>query len=112
MSHTERRIWNWKVEPGMEDAFDDLLGWLLSSQRDAPTESAATISRLGDQRDPAFPALPALRRPPVEHRTPFWTPALPRFEHGAIKTERIAEGGSPAQEIFPLGDERGRPVHS
>jgi len=41
MWHTKSRVWRWKVEPGMEDAFDDLLGWMLSSQRDTETETAA-----------------------------------------------------------------------
>ena len=36
-----RRLWRWRIEPGMEEAFRDLLGWFLSSQRDAPLESAA-----------------------------------------------------------------------
>jgi hypothetical protein len=34
------RIWRWQVEPGMEDALQDLLGWLLSGQRDAEIETA------------------------------------------------------------------------
>jgi hypothetical protein len=40
MRDTKTRTWRWKVEPGMEDAFDDLLGWLLSSQRDTEAETA------------------------------------------------------------------------
>ena len=43
MLNTERRIWQWKVEPGMEDAFDDLRGWLLSSQRETEVERAAVL---------------------------------------------------------------------
>jgi hypothetical protein len=35
------RSWRWNVEPGMEDAFRHLLGWLLSSQREAPAETAS-----------------------------------------------------------------------
>jgi hypothetical protein len=34
------RTWRWHVEPGMEDAFQDLLGWMLPSQRNAGTETA------------------------------------------------------------------------
>jgi len=34
------RAWHWQIEPGMEDAFQDLQGWLLSSQRDAEMETA------------------------------------------------------------------------
>jgi len=30
--------WQWRVEPGMERAFGSLLGWLLSSQREAKVE--------------------------------------------------------------------------
>lgn len=34
------RAWHWHVEPGMEEAFEDLQGWMLSSQRDAEMETA------------------------------------------------------------------------
>ena len=34
-----QRAWRWRVEPGMESAFTALLGWLLSSQRDAEIET-------------------------------------------------------------------------
>jgi hypothetical protein len=34
------RAWRWRIEPSMEDAFQDLQGWLLSSQRDAEMETA------------------------------------------------------------------------
>jgi len=34
------RAWRWRVEPGMEDAFQDLQGWMLSSQQDAEMETA------------------------------------------------------------------------
>jgi hypothetical protein len=43
MLNRERRIWQWKVEPGMEDAFDDLQGWLLSSQRETEVETARVL---------------------------------------------------------------------
>ena len=36
------RAWRWRVEPGMDGAFRSLLGWLLSSQRDAPVETPST----------------------------------------------------------------------
>jgi hypothetical protein len=39
------RVWRWTVEPGMEDAFDDLLGWLLSAHRSAEIEAAAMPPR-------------------------------------------------------------------
>jgi hypothetical protein len=35
-----KRRWQWRVEPGMEGTFGSLLGWLLSSQRDAKVEMA------------------------------------------------------------------------
>ena len=44
MWNSEGRGWQWKVEPGMEDAFDDLLGWLLSSQRDTEVETVKVLS--------------------------------------------------------------------
>jgi hypothetical protein len=34
------RAWRWQVEPGMESAFQDLLGWMLSSQQGAEVETA------------------------------------------------------------------------
>ena len=54
MLNTEKRVWQWKVEPGMEDAFDDLRGWLLSSQRDTEVETARVL--------PANPPSQHLRR--------------------------------------------------
>jgi hypothetical protein len=35
------RAWRWRVEPGMEDAFQDLLGWMLPGQRGAEVETAS-----------------------------------------------------------------------
>ena len=35
------RGWSWRVEPGMDGAFRNLVGWLLSSQRDPPVEPAS-----------------------------------------------------------------------
>jgi len=40
--NTNGRAWRWQVEPGMEDAFQDLLGWMLPSQRGAEVETAST----------------------------------------------------------------------
>ena len=40
--NTNGRAWRWQVEPGMEDAFQDLLGWMLPSQRGAEVETAPT----------------------------------------------------------------------
>jgi hypothetical protein len=34
------RAWRWRVEPGMENAFQDLLGWMLPGQRGAEIETA------------------------------------------------------------------------
>ncbi len=34
--------WQWHVEPGMEGVFGSLLGWLLSSQREAEVEMAGS----------------------------------------------------------------------
>ena len=36
------RAWRWRVEPGMEEAFQDLLGWMLPSQRGAEVETASS----------------------------------------------------------------------
>jgi hypothetical protein len=35
------RSWRWRIEPGMEEAFEHLRGWFLSSQREAAVEAAA-----------------------------------------------------------------------
>ncbi len=40
------RTWRWRIEPGMEEAFRDLLGWLLSSQQGAPAEMAPPIAQV------------------------------------------------------------------
>lgn len=37
------RAWRWNIEPGMEGAFRSLLGWLLSSQREAPVETSSPV---------------------------------------------------------------------
>jgi hypothetical protein len=39
------RVWRWRVEPGMEEAFEDLQSWLLPSQREATVETAALAER-------------------------------------------------------------------
>jgi hypothetical protein len=39
------RTWRWRVEPGMEEAFEDLQSWLLPSQREAAVETAALAER-------------------------------------------------------------------
>lgn len=33
------RVWRWRIEPDMEEAFQELLGWLLSGQRNAEMET-------------------------------------------------------------------------
>ena len=35
------RAWRWRIEPGMGEAFRDLLGWFLPSQQEAASETAA-----------------------------------------------------------------------
>jgi len=52
----QRRVWRWRVEPGMEGAFQHLLGWLLSSQRDAKIETAAPSRRSSPQPNSCPPA--------------------------------------------------------
>jgi hypothetical protein len=52
MLNRERRIWQWKVEPGMEDAFDDLQGWLLSSQRETEVETARVLPASSPSQGP------------------------------------------------------------
>ena len=64
MLNTEKRVWQWKVEPGMEDAFDDLLGWLLSSQRETEVETARVL--------PANAPSQRLRRNPTWSRCCAW----------------------------------------
>ena len=38
--NTNGRAWRWQVEPGMEGAFQDLLGWMLPGQQGAEVETA------------------------------------------------------------------------
>ena len=52
MQDIKTRTWHWKVEPGMEDAFDDLQGWLLSSQASAEIETTDTRARLSASYSP------------------------------------------------------------
>jgi hypothetical protein len=60
MVDVKTRIWRWKVEPGMEGAFEDLQGWLLSSQRDTAVETVRTL--------PASPPSHSFRRNPLWSR--------------------------------------------
>jgi hypothetical protein len=69
MLDMEKRIWQWKVEPGMEDAFDDLLGWLLSSQRNTEAETAVI--------SPSTPPLQHL------HRRALWSRCCARAAYRA-----------------------------
>jgi hypothetical protein len=41
----KQRVWHWRVEPGMEEAFQDLLGWFLPSQRNVEMATAETSAR-------------------------------------------------------------------
>jgi hypothetical protein len=59
------RTWRWSVESGMEDAFQDLLGWMLPGQRGAEIE---TVSGAPPLRAP----VPAETRPAPEPRTSVW----------------------------------------
>ena len=40
-----QHAWRWRVEPGMDGAFRNLLGWLLSSQREVPVEAVSPARR-------------------------------------------------------------------
>ena len=51
--------WQWRVESGMDGAFRNLLGWLLSSQRDAPVEPASTAQERAASTAPESAALAA-----------------------------------------------------
>jgi hypothetical protein len=46
------RGWRWRIEPGMEEAFEHLQGWFLSSQREVPAEMTAPsqgAAQLGEE---------------------------------------------------------------
>jgi len=75
------RGWRWRIEPGMEAAFEDLRGWFLSSQQEAasetaaPTQSAQTeeeayLGRPGQSLLPVGWPLPACCPPKRGHRIP------------------------------------------
>jgi len=53
------RAWQWRVESGMDGAFRNLLGWLLSSQRDAPMEQASAAQEQAASTAPESAALAA-----------------------------------------------------
>ena len=63
------RAWRWRVEPGMENAFQDLLGWMLPGQRGAEIETVIS-SGTGGSSTTAIPTCgsksltptPSLRR--------------------------------------------------
>ena len=61
------RAWRWRVEPGMEDAFQDLLGWMLPSQQHAEVETA------GSPPEPSAPA--AEVRPTSKPQSKAWAAA-------------------------------------
>jgi hypothetical protein len=69
MLDMKTRIWRWKVEPGMEEAFDDLLGWLLSGQRSAAIEAAAMPPRDNQSQRP--------------RRSPLWSRCCSRAVYRA-----------------------------
>ena len=54
-----QRSWQWRVESGMDGAFRNLLGWLLSSQRDAPVEPASTAQERAASTAPESAVLAA-----------------------------------------------------
>jgi hypothetical protein len=75
------RAWRWRIEPGMGEAFRDLLGWFLPSQQEAasetaaPTQSAQTeeeayLGRPGQSLLPVGWPLPACCPPKRGHRIP------------------------------------------
>lgn len=74
------RAWRWRIEPGMEDAFQDLLGWQLSSQRDAEMETANSPPQpspsAADERRPASKPQPTVQ-PESERRLASEPGALP-----------------------------------
>jgi len=61
------RAWRWRVEPGMEDAFQDLLGWMLPSHQHAEVETA------GSPPEPSAPA--AEVRPASKPQSKAWAAA-------------------------------------
>ena len=63
------RVWHWRVEPGMEDAFQDLQGWLLSSQRDAEMETANSPPELSPAVESEYhPASEPQPAPPAQRQ--------------------------------------------
>ena len=61
--------------------------------------------RVGEERHPARPALPALLlRPPERYRAAV-IPIPPAFEHGRPEGERVAHGPAAPQHLLPLTHE-------
>jgi len=82
------RVWHWRVEPGMEEAFEYLRGWVLPSQQATTVETAALAegpaplqegARLGGPDQSLVPVgcpLPACCAPERGHRTRHTDPAV------------------------------------
>ena len=65
------RAWRWRVEPGMEEAFQDLLGWMLPGQQRAEVETAGSLPQpsapvAAEQRPAPQPTASGERRPASE----------------------------------------------
>lgn len=62
-SERKNSRWQWRVEPGMEGVFGSLLGWFLSSEREANVETArsggepprASAEREAGESEPLHP---------------------------------------------------------
>ena len=48
------RGWRWRIEPEMEEAFEDLQGWFLPSQQEATAETAALAQGAARPEEAAY----------------------------------------------------------
>ena len=84
------RGWRWRTEPGMEEAFEDLQGWLLSSQQEVPEEMTAPYQ--GAVQPGEGPCLGAPDQNPVPVALPFPACCPPRKGHRTRDADLVMAG--------------------
>jgi hypothetical protein len=68
------RGWRWRIELGMEAAFEDLRGWFLSSQQEAASETAAAAQAAAQLEEEAYLGRPDQSLLPVGWPPPACCP--------------------------------------
>ena len=50
----DERVWRWQIEPGMQEAFQHLSGWLVPADRDDDARPSGPSLRLARSPCPCF----------------------------------------------------------